>query len=113
VTASIVSARVAAQTREGPWATLAQTAYSQPWGETGLNQAFRRCQKRVGLSGLSFHDLRHFFVTELFRRGAPAPAVQRLVGHSDLGTTQGYADIVASDLRAAVLLLEGDSGATD
>jgi hypothetical protein len=60
---------------------------------------------------LCFHDLRHFFVTELFRRGVSAPAVQRLAGHAEMSTTQRYADMTAEDLRAAILLL-GRSSST-
>ena len=67
--------------------------------------------RRAKRDGLSFHDLRHFFVSELFRKGVPAPVVQRLAGHANLATTEGYADVEASDMRAAVLLFEGTSGA--
>ncbi len=73
-----------------------------PWGEYGLNQAFKRAQKRAGRGGASFHDLRHFFITELFRKGVSVPVVQQLAGHADLATTQRYADMVASDLTAAI-----------
>jgi integrase len=102
----------AATTRANPWAPVATTSLGKVWGEFGLNQAFQRAQARARRSGWSFHDLRHFFVTELFRRGAPAPAVQRLAGHADLATTERYADMVASDLRAAVALFDGNSVAT-
>jgi integrase len=99
-------------TRKTPWALVALTAKGKAWGEYGLNQVFQRAQKRAGRQGCSFHDLRHFFVTELFRRGAPAPSVQKLAGHADLATTQRYADMVASDLRATIALFGGNSGAT-
>lgn len=100
-------------TRRNPWAPVAMTAHGKVWGEFGLNQAFQRAQRRAGFTGWSFHDLRHFFVTELFRKGAPAPAVQRLAGHADLATTERYADMAATDLRAAVALFGGNSGATE
>jgi site-specific recombinase XerD len=48
-------------------------------------------------------------VTELFGRGASAPVIQKLVGHSDLATTQRYADVDADDLRGAIALLDGNS----
>jgi len=96
---------------KNPWAFVALTAHGKPWGESGLNQAFQRAVRRAKRDGLSFHDLRHFFVSELFRKRAAAPAVQRLAGHANLATTQGYADVEAGDLRATVLLFEGTSGA--
>jgi site-specific recombinase XerD len=86
------------------------TALGKVWGESGLNQAFKRALKRAGLRGWSFHDLRHFFVTELFRNGAPAVAIQQLAGHSDLATTQRYADLDANDLRSAIARIEGGKG---
>lgn len=54
------------------------------------------------------HRLRHFFVTELFRNGVSAAVVQRLARHSDLATTQRYADVDASDLRSAIERLDGN-----
>ena len=96
---------------KSPWADVALTAHGKAWGESGLNQAFQRAMLRAKRDGLSFHDLRHFFVSELFRKRAAAPAVQRLAGHANLATTQGYADVEASDLRATVLLFEDTSGA--
>jgi integrase/recombinase XerD len=54
-------------------------------------------------------DLRHFFVTDVFRSGASARAIQRLVGHADLATTQLYADLDANDLRSAIERIDGDT----
>jgi integrase len=98
----------AAKAKRGPWAPVALTRQGKPWGESGLNQAFKRARKRAGRLGWSFHDLRHFFVTELFRRKAPAPAVQQLAGHADLTTTQRYADFDANDLRSAIECFDGN-----
>lgn len=93
---------------------VATTGRGAPWGESGLLQAFRRAQGKAGIEGFRFHDLRHFFVTELFRRGGSAPAVQLLAGHLHLTTTQRYAHLVRSDLRATIGLFagRGNSGAT-
>ncbi|MDQ2647188.1 MAG: site-specific integrase [Myxococcota bacterium] len=93
--------------KASPWAPVAVTALGKPWGEFGLNQAFRRAMERAKLRGWSFHDLRHFFVTELFRNGASAAAIQQLAGHADLATTQRYADLDANDLRSAIERIDG------
>lgn len=77
----------------------------EPWGEFGLLLAFQRAAKKAGVRGFRFHDLRHFFVTALFRGGAPAPAVQALAGHADITTTSRYAHLVQADLRDAVARL--------
>jgi len=39
-------------------------------------------------------------------RGAPAPAVQKLAGHRDLGTTQRYMHLSPLAIEAAIRLLE-------
>ncbi len=93
--------------KAGPWAPVTVTAMGKPWGENGLNQAFKRAMERAERKGWSFHDLRHFFVTELFRNRAPAIAVQQLAGHADLATTQRYADFDADDLRSAIECIDG------
>lgn len=71
------------------WSPIALTVLRKPWGEYGLNQAFQRTQARAGRSGWTFHSLRRFFVTELFRRGAPAVAIQQLAGHSRRRSSSG------------------------
>lgn len=93
--------------KASPWAPVTVTAIGKPWGENGLNQAFKRAVERAERKGWSFHDLRHFFVTELFRNRAPAIAVQQLAGHADLSTTQRYADFDANDLRSAIECIDG------
>ena len=100
---------VAEAKKKSPWAPVALTGLRKPWGESGLNQAFQRAQERAKRTGWSFHDLRHFFVTELFRNGAGAAAIQQLAGHADLATTQRYADLDANDLRSAIERIDGNS----
>ena len=87
---------------------VALTAKGKPWRESGLNQSFQRARDRAQRDVWSFHDTRHFFVSELFRRGAPAHVIQALARHSDLKTTQRYADLDVNDLRAAIDLLQVD-----
>jgi integrase len=70
-----------------------------------LRRELAAAQRRAGTSGWSFHGLRHAFVTHLFRRGVPAPVVQRLAGHIHLSVTQRYAHTHTEDLRAAIALL--------
>ncbi|MCC7541319.1 MAG: site-specific integrase [Deltaproteobacteria bacterium] len=83
-----------------------------PWSEFALTAAFKRTCRHAGLDGWSLHDLRHFFVTELFRNSAPAPAVQALAGHAQLSTTQRYAHLAAVDLEAAMRRLGSGQGHT-
>ncbi len=62
-------------------------------------------QLRHGLPPRSFHALRHFFCSELLRRGASVEAVRVLAGHGSLGITQRYLHATRGDLAAAVAKL--------
>ncbi len=94
--------RAAQANRKSPWGAVALTAKGKPWCESGLNQSFQRARDRAGRDVWSFHDTRHFFVSELFRKGAPSHVIQALARHSDLKTTQRYADLDANDLREGI-----------
>lgn len=88
-----------------PRARLLMTEGGTTPGRTYVLRKLKALESRAGVSGWSFHSLRHHFISELVRAGASIEAVRLLAGHSKLDVTQRYVHATGDDLRAAVAAL--------
>lgn len=85
-----------------PSDVVSNSRRGEPWGEGSLLHGFRSVLRKAKLPPARMHDLRHFFVTECFRSGVPAPDVQKLAGHRHLHVTQRYAHTDEESQRSSI-----------
>ena len=80
------------------------------WGQQGhltrqrLAQELKLLAAQAGIeqSRVSPHVLRHAFASHMLERGADLRAVQKLLGHADISTTQVYTHVREGHLRKIV-----------
>ena len=86
--------------RPGAW-LFASPRGARPLSRVGIWKLLKQYGKAVGISrDLTPHVLRHSFATHLLDRGADLRAIQTMLGHADLSTTQIYTHVHETRLRA-------------
>lgn len=59
----------------------------------------KAAQKSAQWQGFRFHDLRHLFAVEYLRAGGSVYALQQVLGHATIGTTELYLDYLTPNER--------------
>jgi site-specific recombinase XerD len=67
-----------------------------------LKRFWERMRVQADIPDVRIHDLRHTFASLLTSGGASLEMIGRLLGHTQIGTTQRYAHLIDSPLRAGV-----------
>ena len=80
---------------------LLLNARGRPLSRVGAWGILKRAARRAGLAKrVTPHTLRHSFATHLLEGGADLRAVQEMLGHADLATTQIYTHVDREYLRS-------------
>lgn len=90
-------------------ATMPREGFWFPSGDSHVkansaSDTVGKAMRRAGVEG-SAHSLRHWYGTQLLRRGANMRVVQELMRHSNLATTAIYTQVDPDQKRAAIASL--------
>lgn len=81
----------------------------KPAEPKSLQKCFRRIAESAGISGASFHSLRHTFATRAIEKGVDVKTLSILLGHADVGTTLNrYAHVLDEQKRKTMDVLLAD-----
>ena len=70
----------------------------------GIQQAVKKYSKKAGINhNVSFHNFRHYFVTELKRKGWANDEIRKLTGHKSSQVLSIYDHVVARDIKDKAL----------
>ena len=69
---------------------------------TDVKHSFTSALKKAGIQNFRFHDLRHTAASWMVQGGASLYAVQKILGHSSIRTTQRYTHLSPGYLESEI-----------
>lgn len=72
-----------------------------PYADAGFFVAWNNARKRAGLPEVRLHDLRHTAASVMVQANIPIFTVSRILGHTQIKTTQRYSHLAEDTLLAA------------
>ena len=71
----------------------------KPIGMRQIQNKVKICARKAAIPhNVSFHNFRHYFITELFKAGWSYERISKLTGHSSINTLMIYDHSVAADI---------------
>ena len=81
--------------------------FGKKFSHATVTTQVRNWCRAAGISKhITFHSARHTFATLLLTKGADLYTVSKLLGHTNIGSTQIYAEVVEQSKKQAIDLLE-------
>ena len=88
------------QSRKDQSPCLFPSASGNPHISTRTAQKIiKNSAKKAGIKGVYCHALRASFATHLFDRGTDIHHIQKMMGHNNISTTQGYIRLSTKSLK--------------
>jgi integrase len=84
--------------------------FTSPADRNRLSRATVNAMRGAGVTGASFHTLRHTAASWMVTAGVPLYEVGKILGHATPLMTQRYAHLTPDHLRNAVAALDGSGG---
>jgi integrase len=70
-----------------------------------IRAAFNTACAKANIVDFRLHDLRHCFVSNMYRAGVPIPTIQAITGHKSLIMFMRYNKVQLQDLKAAIVTM--------
>jgi integrase len=98
----------------GPWVFPNRQGNVRQPSDRWLQELFKRCLERAGLTPVRFHDLRHTFASHWVMSRGDIFRLKKVLGHSDIKMTLRYAhlapDVYREDYERLPDLVPGGGG---